>query len=100
MTDTEDLWEDDVKIRRTGYLTDLLGARAVDLVEPSGARGTLALVLLGDGATSEGDTHEAFNVAAEARVLLTRHGVDLSGEQQTKTRKALEYFASAGKEGD
>jgi arylsulfatase A-like enzyme len=32
-SETDDLWEDDVKIRRTGYLTDLLGARAVDLVE-------------------------------------------------------------------
>jgi hypothetical protein len=42
---------------------------------------------------------EAFNVAAETRVLLTKHGVDLSGDQQTKTRKALEYFAGAGKEG-
>src|SRR5438874_3525827 len=28
-SDTDDLWEDDGKIRRTGYLTDLLGARAV-----------------------------------------------------------------------
>ncbi len=41
---------------------------------------------------------EAFNVAAELRVFLSKHGVDLSGEQQTKTRKALEYFAAAGKE--
>jgi arylsulfatase A-like enzyme len=32
-SDTDDLWEDDGKIRRTGYLTDLLGARAVDMVE-------------------------------------------------------------------
>jgi hypothetical protein len=41
---------------------------------------------------------QAFNVAAETRVLLSKHGVDLSGDQQTKTRKALEYFAAAGKE--
>ncbi len=27
-----DLWEDDVPIRRVGYLTDLLGSRAVDVV--------------------------------------------------------------------
>ena len=38
-------------------------------------------------------TTEAFQVAAELRSFLTTHGVDLSGEQQTKTRKALEYFA-------
>jgi hypothetical protein len=36
---------------------------------------------------------EAFQVAAETRAYLARHGIDLSGEQQTKTRKALEYFA-------
>ena len=36
---------------------------------------------------------EAFQVAAEGRAFLTDHGIDLSGEQQTKTRKALEFFA-------
>jgi hypothetical protein len=38
-------------------------------------------------------TGEAFQVAAETRAFLARRGVDLSGEQQTKTRKALAYFA-------
>jgi hypothetical protein len=37
---------------------------------------------------------EAFDVAAEARVFLAEHGIDLSGEQQTKTRTALEFFSS------
>ena len=32
-------------------------------------------------------------VAAEARVFLADRGVDLYGEQQTKTKTALEYFA-------
>jgi hypothetical protein len=36
---------------------------------------------------------EAFQVATEARVYLSEHGIDLSGEQQTKTRTALEFFA-------
>jgi hypothetical protein len=36
---------------------------------------------------------EAFQVAAEARVYLAEHGIDLSGEQQTKTRTALEFFS-------
>lgn len=36
---------------------------------------------------------ETFQVAAEARAFLTERGVDLSGEQQTKTKKALEYFS-------
>jgi hypothetical protein len=45
--------------------------------------------------------HEAFQVAAEARVYLHEHGVTVGGQQATKTRTALEYFsrqfaASAG----
>ncbi|HZA86603.1 MAG TPA: hypothetical protein VE466_06975, partial [Acidimicrobiales bacterium] len=37
---------------------------------------------------------EAFEVAAETRAFLARRGIDVAGEQQTKTRKALEFFAS------
>ncbi|HXV34728.1 MAG TPA: hypothetical protein VD769_12015 [Gaiellaceae bacterium] len=37
---------------------------------------------------------EAFQVAAETRAFLTERGVDLGGEQETKTRKALEFFAA------
>jgi hypothetical protein len=36
---------------------------------------------------------EAFDVAAETRAYLSERGVDLSGEQETKTRKALEFYA-------
>ena len=36
---------------------------------------------------------EAFQVAAEMRAFLTGRGVDLAGEQETKTRKALEFFS-------
>jgi arylsulfatase A-like enzyme len=32
-TDTEDLWDDDTRISRRGYLTDLLGGRAVAVIE-------------------------------------------------------------------
>ncbi|HEY8237027.1 MAG TPA: hypothetical protein VIF85_10330 [Gaiellaceae bacterium] len=39
---------------------------------------------------------EAFQVATEARGLLTSLGVDLAGEQQTKTKTALEFFSGAG----
>jgi hypothetical protein len=42
--------------------------------------------------------NEAFQVATEARLFLTGHGVDLGGEQQTKTKTALDYFARALKE--
>jgi len=37
--------------------------------------------------------HEAFDVAARTRAYLAERGVDLAGEQQTKTRTALEYFS-------
>ena len=39
---------------------------------------------------------EAFQVAAETRLFLSKHGVDLLGDQQTKTKTALEYFTAAG----
>jgi hypothetical protein len=35
---------------------------------------------------------EAFQAAAETRAFLAEAGVDLSGEQQTKTKRALEFF--------
>ena len=37
---------------------------------------------------------EALQVAGETRAFLAERGVDLSGEQQTKTKTALEYFAA------
>jgi hypothetical protein len=36
---------------------------------------------------------EAFQAAAESRAYLASRGVDLSGEQQTKTRTALEFYS-------
>jgi hypothetical protein len=36
---------------------------------------------------------EGFQVAAESRAFLASRGVDLFGEQQTKTKTALEYFS-------
>jgi hypothetical protein len=41
------------------------------------------------------ETTEAFQVAAELRAFLAARGVDISGDQQTKTRKALGYFAGS-----
>ena len=38
---------------------------------------------------------EPFQVAAEARAFLAQRGVELSGDQETKTRKALRYFTRA-----
>ena len=36
---------------------------------------------------------EAFEVALETRAFLTKIGIDLSGEQETKTKKALQYYS-------
>jgi hypothetical protein len=41
---------------------------------------------------------EGFQVAAEVRAYLGERGVDLSGEQETKTKKALEYFAAIARD--
>jgi hypothetical protein len=38
---------------------------------------------------------EVFQVVAEAKAFLVSAGVDLTGEQQTKTKTALEFFSSA-----
>lgn len=49
--------------------------------------------------STRAETNEAFQVAAETRAFLAERGIDLSGEQETKTRKALEYFARELAEG-
>jgi hypothetical protein len=36
---------------------------------------------------------EMFDAAVELRAFLSERGIDLSGKQETKTRRALEYFA-------
>jgi hypothetical protein len=36
---------------------------------------------------------ETFQVAAETRAFLTQKDVNLTGEQETKTKKALQYFS-------
>lgn len=38
---------------------------------------------------------EAFQVALETRAFLRKRGVDLSGEQQTKTKTALDFFSKS-----
>src|SRR4051794_39555919 len=43
---------------------------------------------------------EAFEVAAEVRAFLCGHGVDISGDQQPKTKKALDYFAGIARRED
>jgi hypothetical protein len=42
---------------------------------------------------------EGFQVAAETRAYLAGRGINLFGEQETKTRRALEFFASEARGG-
>lgn len=43
-------------------------------------------------------TTEAFEAAAQLRAFLAESGVDVSGEQETKTRKALAFYAKSTKQ--
>lgn len=36
---------------------------------------------------------EAFQVAAESRAFFAERGIDMRGEQQMKTKTALEFFS-------
>jgi hypothetical protein len=40
-------------------------------------------------------TTEAFEVAAETRAFLARRGIHVTGDQQTKTHKALDFFSKS-----
>ena len=50
--------------------------------------------------STKGTPDEALEIAGEARVFLSERGIDLEGEQATKTRKALEFFAGTLTEHD
>jgi len=45
-SDTGDLWDDDTKVQQTGYLTDLLAGRAVDVIDTYAKSGRPFLVSL------------------------------------------------------
>jgi lipopolysaccharide export system protein LptC len=66
--------------------------------EDFGRRLVVELWLYPDGArvlelSTKALPSEAFQVAAEAQVYLTDRGIDLTGEQSTKTAMALKFFA-------
>jgi hypothetical protein len=67
--------------------------------EDFGRRLVVELWLYPDGArvlelSTKAQPNEAFQVAAEAQVYLTDRGIDLSGEQSTKTAMALNFFVA------
>ena len=68
---------------------------------PSGYDGRLVaeLWLYPDGSrilelSTKAETADAFEVATRTRQFLEQRGVDLTGEQQTKTKTALEFFSA------
>ena len=71
-----------LKVRPEGYARRFVGEL---WLYPDGSQ----IVELSTKARPE----EAFQVATEARAFLETRGVDLSGEQQTKTKTALEFFS-------
>jgi hypothetical protein len=89
----EDIALDDLSVFGPIFVLKLKGT-------PPGSSRKLAVELwmYPDGRILELSTrcmpHEAVQVAAEGRVFLLERGVDLGGDQQTKTRTALEYFAA------
>jgi hypothetical protein len=67
--------------------------------EDFGRRLVVELWLYPDGArifelSTKADPSQAFDVAAQAAAYLTDRGIDLSGEQSTKTATALKFFAA------
>ena len=40
------------------------------------------------------EPRDAFRAAAESRAFLSQHGIDLTGDQETKTRRALQFAAT------
>ena len=51
-------------------------------------------------AVDEMRTSEALQVAAESKAFLMGKGINLTGEQETKTKKALQYFSKQLQAGD
>jgi len=67
--------------------------------EDFGRRIVVELWLYPDGArilelSTKALPTEAFQVAAEAQAFLAERGIDLAGEQSTKTATALNFFAA------
>jgi len=80
-------------------LGPILVLKLKDSPEDFGRRLVAELWLYPDGSrifelSTKCEPSEAFQVAAETRAFLASRGVDLGADQQTKTRTALEFFAS------
>ncbi|HEX3837294.1 MAG TPA: sulfatase-like hydrolase/transferase [Steroidobacteraceae bacterium] len=91
---TDDLWDDDVQVRQTGYLTQLLGARAVATVEGYAKSRQPFLLSLHFNAPhwpweAPGDQAEAQRVAG--RLVTDRNAIfDFDGGSQDTYRQIIE----------
>ncbi len=93
-TNTEDLWDDDAPIHQTGYLTDLLGARAVKVIGDYAAAKQPFFLSLHFNAPhwpweGPGDEGESQRITA----LIDRDG----GSMKTYARMVLEMDAQVGR---
>jgi len=93
-SDTEDLWEGDVKIRQTGYLTNLLGNRAVDIVNGCARSGQPFLLSLHFNAPHW--PWEAPGDEAEAQRLTSLFHFD-GGTQRTYRRMIQQMDLQVGR---
>jgi len=90
----DSLWEDDVRVQQMGYLTDLLGIRAVDLVNSYAKSGRPFLLSLHFNAPhwpweAPGDEAESNRLRAAARGL-----ADFDGGSQATYRRMIEDLDS------
>ena len=90
-TDTEDLWDDDVKIHQAGYLTDLMGDRAVKVIGDYAKAGEPFLLSLHFNAPHwpwEGPGDEA--ESQRIRALVDRDGGSMKTYAQMVTRMDMQ----------
>jgi arylsulfatase A-like enzyme len=93
-TDTEDLWDGDVKVHQFGYLTDLLGDRAVSEIDRYAKAGQPFLISLHFNAPHwpwEGPGDEA-----EAQRLTSLFHFD-GGSQKTYARMVMQLDLQVGR---
>src|SRR6266566_4343380 len=86
--DRSDFWEDDVPIRRAGYLTDLLGSRAVDVVNGYAKSGQPFMVSLHFSAPHW--PWEAPGDEAESKRVAGTNLRDFDGGSQATYRRMIE----------
>ena len=91
---------DDVDLESLSVLGPILVLKLKFEPEEFDRRLVVELWLYPDGSrvlelSTKCDPAEAFQAAAESRAYLSERGVDVGGDQEAKTVKALEFFARA-----